>query len=222
MSKLSELKVSHPEEIKAMLYAWRNTLQKCKNPNHHDYGYYGARGIQVCERWHSFENFVEDMGLRPEGLTLERKNNNGNYEPSNCEWATRQRQTENRRVIAMVEWQGRRMTVAAWEREFGWKAGTLKARLGRLGYTLEEAMTKPVKFGSRVEGKQYVPRKRPDMSNVPRGLDHYATKLTPEDLKAMRDSHASGESFSSLARRFKVSVTTSSNAVQKLKAYKDT
>lgn len=222
MSRLDELKIAHPETVRAMKYAWKNAIRRCGDPRHQDYAYYGARGIQVCERWQSFENFVEDMGLRPEGLTLERRDNDGNYEPSNCVWATRQAQTDNRRVSATVEWQGERMSVAAWERRFGWKAGTLKARLNRLGYTVEEAFTKPVKPGGKLPGRTYAARSKPDMSRVPRGLASKLTRLAPEDLAAMRARHAAGESFSALARAFSVSITTASNAIQKLKAYKDT
>lgn len=209
--------------IRAMKAAWANTIRKCYNERHADFKYYGARGITVCDEWReSFENFFRDMGLRPEGLTLERQNNDGNYCKSNCVWATRQVQAENRRVIATVEWQGRSMTVAAWEREFGWKAGVLKARLGRLGYSIEEAFTKPVKCGSKLPGKAYPPRKKPDMSNIPRGVDHPHSKLSRSDVLAMREAHFNKkESFSALAREYKVTTTTASNACQGKGAYKD-
>lgn len=219
--KIDELRLTHPDTLRAMKNAWANMIRKCEQPRHSDYKYYGARGIKVCDRWHIFNFFVEDMGLRPEGLTLERQDNDGDYEPSNCVWATRQAQTENRRATALVEWQGRSMTVAAWEREFGWKAGVLKARLNRLGYTLEEAFTKSVKPGAKLETRQYAPRRKPDMSRVPRGLDNWQTKLTAEQVYEMRRRHADGESFSALGRAFGVTVTTASNAVQKLKTYKD-
>jgi len=69
--------------------AWQNMKRRCYNANRPDFKYYGGRGIQVCERWlHSFENFYRDMGLLPEGLTLDRINVNGNYEPFNCRWAS--------------------------------------------------------------------------------------------------------------------------------------
>ncbi len=209
--------------VKQMRDAWRNTIRKCHNIKHHDYKYYGARGIVVCARWQeSFENFFADMGIRPDGLTLERCDNNGNYEPGNCRWATRQEQTENRRCIALVEWQGRCMTVAAWEREFGWKAGVLKARLGRLGYSVEEAFTKSVRCGVKLPGRQYPPRKTPDMSGYPRGMDSPRTKLLASQVLEMRaQHHKEGLSFSALARQYGVTVTTASNAVQAKGAYKE-
>lgn len=73
-------------------------MRRCRNPNNPDYQkYYGARGIEVCERWLKFENFYEDMGPRPEGMTLNRINNDGNYEPSNCEWTSDRVQSTNKR-----------------------------------------------------------------------------------------------------------------------------
>jgi hypothetical protein len=83
---------------------WEGMKERCNNPNRDTYKYYGGRGIKVCERWNDFQNFLEDMGPRPDGLTLERKNNNGNYEPSNCCWATRQKQTRNRRDVSHQRW----------------------------------------------------------------------------------------------------------------------
>lgn len=80
---------------------WANMKSRCNNPNAHNYHNYGARGIKVCERWmNSYNDFISDMGRRPDGLTLGRIDNNGNYEPSNCRWETWSQQLSNRRSKA--------------------------------------------------------------------------------------------------------------------------
>lgn len=78
--------------------AWKNMRRRCENPNHPRYKDWGGRGIKVCERWHDFRNFYADMGPKPgPEFSLDRKNNNGNYEPENCRWATRSQQQRNAR-----------------------------------------------------------------------------------------------------------------------------
>ena len=76
---------------------WRGILARCENPNDPAYKNYGGRGIKVCERWHKFENFYADVGDPPQGMTLDRRNNDGNYEPENFRWATRKEQVLNSR-----------------------------------------------------------------------------------------------------------------------------
>lgn len=79
---------------------WQNMLNRCRNKNYHAYARYGGRGIAVCDRWKGsdgFDNFVEDMSPRPQGLQIDRIDNDGDYTPDNCRWVTR---TENMRNIS--------------------------------------------------------------------------------------------------------------------------
>lgn len=85
---------------------WEAMLRRCLNKNDAAYNRYGGRGIKVCERWMDFANFREDMGERPEGKSIDRKQNDGDYEPSNCRWATAKQQANNKRTNILVEHDG--------------------------------------------------------------------------------------------------------------------
>lgn len=91
---------------------WKGMRRRCLDPNEKQFKDYGGRGISFCERWNEFANFLQDMGRSPPQYTLERKDVNGNYEPSNCIWATRLKQNNNKRSNRHVDINGKKMTVA--------------------------------------------------------------------------------------------------------------
>ncbi len=78
--------------------SWSHMKNRCNNPNYYNYHNYGGRGIKICKRWSEFEAFFKDMGIRPQGKTLDRINNNGDYKPSNCTWSTPLEQAKNKRL----------------------------------------------------------------------------------------------------------------------------
>jgi hypothetical protein len=97
-------RVKHGHGYRTPTYnSWDGMKQRCLNPRNPNYPSYGGRGITVCERWVSFENFLADMGERPAGLSLDRVDNDGGYEPGNCRWATRSEQQRNRRRSAYFD-----------------------------------------------------------------------------------------------------------------------
>lgn len=84
--------------------AWMNMRQRCENPNFNGYGLYGGRGIKVCDEWRDFSRFISDMGRRPTpGHSLDRIDNESDYRPDNCRWATRKQQQNNRRNTVMID-----------------------------------------------------------------------------------------------------------------------
>jgi hypothetical protein len=108
------------------------------------YPYYGGRGIRVYERWLDFRVFFKDMGPRPSKLhSLERKDNNGNYEPGNCRWATHIEQMRNKRSNRLITFKGRTLPLSAWAESIGVSTKVLWARL-HAGWSLAKALTTPL------------------------------------------------------------------------------
>ena len=126
--------------------SWAHMKERCLNPKAKDYKNYGGRGIAVCEEWQKFELFYEwamANGYR-DGLTIERKDNNGNYEPGNCKWADVVAQNNNKRNNRMIAYQGKKMNLSQWAGVLQIKYKTLHGRLA-CGWSVERALETPTR-----------------------------------------------------------------------------
>lgn len=122
---------------------WRGMIQRCTDANHKQWKDYGGRGIKVCERWqNSFANFLEDMGERPDGMELDRINNDGDYEPGNCRWISRNRNSKNKRSNVLITWNGETKCATEWDESLGLAKGVVGHRLKK-GWSVEKAITTP-------------------------------------------------------------------------------
>lgn len=121
---------------------WSSMKARCCNPRGTQYAYYGGRGIRVCDRWlHSFKNFLSDMGRRPTPQhSIDRINNDGDYEPGNCRWATRKEQARNQRSNVRLTYNGQTLCLAEWAERLGIHRATLRSRL-KTGWPIEEAVS---------------------------------------------------------------------------------
>jgi hypothetical protein len=107
---------------------WIGMRSRCNNPRHQQFKHYGGRGIRVCERWDSYANFLEDMGEKPRGLSLERINVDGDYEPGNCRWATQREQMRNMRITRRITVEGTTYVAADLADKLGVKTDTIVKR----------------------------------------------------------------------------------------------
>ena len=121
---------------------WVEMRNRCSNPKNPAWSYYGGRGIRVCTRWEHYDLFLVDIGPRPKGFTIERINNDGNYEPGNCKWASRAEQSCNTRQNHRLEHNGKTQGITAWAREYEIADTTVLARLRR-GMSVADALTVP-------------------------------------------------------------------------------
>ena len=137
------------EKLSPTYRTWQAMLTRCNNPKSRDYKNYGVRGIKVCAGWHYFENFLAYMGERPQGMTIERKDTNGDYTPDNCVWATKLTQARNTRANSIIMWKGKSMTQAEFSEAVGIKQSTVSYRM-RAGWTAEQIATTPPHTGNRV------------------------------------------------------------------------
>jgi hypothetical protein len=138
--KIAAVKYRHGLSKTPVHNTWLSMLQRCEDQKCRAYPDYGGRGISVCPEWHVFENFLADMGLPPDGKTLDRENNELGYSKDNCRWVTRITQANNRRSNKLIEFQGRTQTQREWEKEKGMRAGQLYERLHR-GWSVQRALT---------------------------------------------------------------------------------
>lgn len=124
---------------------WVSAKKRCTNPNSQDFPDYGGRGIKMCDRWlNSFEAFFADMGPRPSSLhSIDRIDGDGDYEPTNCRWATPDVQASNRRSVSRVTFQGQTHTITEWAQILGMGYGSLKSRFDR-GWSVERALSEPM------------------------------------------------------------------------------
>ena len=144
------------ESRKREYHIWRTMLRRCTDPEFPSFKWYGARGISVCERWRTFEQFLADMGRRPSpSHSLERPDGDGNYEPGNCEWATTEVQSRNRANNVVWTFNGESKILEDWAKQLGVKPVTLRRREQRHG--LEYALTTPVRKWERHKNGHQLP-----------------------------------------------------------------
>ena len=123
---------------------WNSMIQRCTNPNLDNYNRYGGRGIKVCNRWLKFEFFYADMGDKPEGFSIDRIDNDGNYEPKNCKWSSMKEQQRNTRRNRFIEHEGITKPLIEWSEELNINYRTLISRMNK-GWSTERALKKQLR-----------------------------------------------------------------------------
>jgi hypothetical protein len=134
-------------ELRRIRNAWKSMIHRCYSPSQESYVNYGAKGVRVCDQWQSrdgFKRFLRDMGLPPtRDHSIDRIDANGNYEPTNCRWATCIEQARNKRNTVFLEFNGVKKPLVEWAEEIGLAPRTLHNRVFLLGWTVAEALTTP-------------------------------------------------------------------------------
>lgn len=220
--------------------SWKSMHERCYNPKNRAYHRYGGRGIEVCPQWHGLEGlqqFLSDMGDRPQGTTIDRINNDRGYWPDNCRWATPKEQSANISTNRMMTFGGITKIAGQWADDQGIPRQTFYQRLAK-GWSDERAITEPLQENERlveIEGEEVTLAEAARRSGVPdsrlryrlnqgvpleRALDatpieighkgekNPSAKLTQKDVDYIRSSPEMGIT---LARRFGISNTTVSN-----------
>lgn len=124
---------------------WNAMIRRCTYESMDDYDRYGGRGISICPQWrHSFETFLHDVGSAPSAKhSIDRIDNDGNYEPSNIRWATNSEQIKNSRKARLITFQGQTMNIGDWAKETGINRQTIQMRIDHRGWSIHDALTKP-------------------------------------------------------------------------------
>lgn len=139
---------THGQKNTATYRSWTAMRNRCNNPRNVAYANYGGRGICIDPRWDSFELFLNDMGERPDGYSIDRIDNNGNYCPENCRWANFVAQSRNRRTNTTLMFEGESMTMAEASERFGISSDSIRYRLSA-GWSAHQALTTPVDASKR-------------------------------------------------------------------------
>ena len=163
--EMLQAKATHGMSYHPLYKTWCGIIKRTTNPNASNYPAYGGRGITICERWkNSFENFVADMGEKPSReLSIERINNDGNYEPSNCIWASRGEQSRNTSRSRLITFNGKTMCLTDWAELIGINPRTLSERLAK--WTKERALNTP-------SNRRKAPTATTTSPSLPRALDN--------------------------------------------------
>lgn len=126
-------------------FRWRNMMNRCYRQSCPIYSEYGARGIKVCKRWHSYDNYKDDIAmLAGRGTEIDRINNDGPYSPTNCRWATKTINLRNTRRRKEITWSGRTQHYIDWAQELGINPDTLRNRVFRRKWHIDRAMTEGI------------------------------------------------------------------------------
>lgn len=161
---------SRNQGISAEYTIWNGLRNRCNNPKDKNYRRYGGRGIQVCERWGTYQNFLADMGRRPSpGHSIDRIDNDKGYEPSNCRWATATAQGRNRRNNRLLTLNGKTQGLSVWAEELGATGEALSGRL-RAGHSLDVALVAPIRpaqiLDAERDGRKRSPRRDLILANL--------------------------------------------------------
>lgn len=144
-SERGRANTTHGKATSPVYRTWLNIKRRCENPRSTGYENYGGRGIAVCERWQTFQNFLADMGEPPAGMSIDRIDVHGHYEPANCRWATATEQSRNARSNRSLTFRGRTLCVSEWAEVLGVSPYLIFGRL-RLGWPVDRALTEPSRF----------------------------------------------------------------------------